>query len=1075
MKASKGNYFLIALLLVLFVVAVVIIGSYRQSVMLRETANNVALSNEGLHLLDKILTNAIDNATSSRGFALTAETKYLIAINETSIRLNTDVSYLREQFKTNSRILHRLDSLQFYIKKRINFSDSVTQIRKQSGLQKVALFTARGYGDIYLDHIRRIIGELQAVERSNMGKLQSKKQGDFLLLNTMLFLLLVAAVVFFAALFFITQREIDKRKRIQEELSDFNAKLRQQVQKETSERMLVFERITDAFVALDTNWCYTHMNQKAGEIFNRNPAEMIGKHIWTEFPEGIGQPFHKAYERAMQNQEYIYFEEYYQPYDRWFENHIYPSPVGLSIFFRDITFRKKAAIESEQSRRFIENLVNISPDIIYIFDIEEQKNIYVNSGIQRTLGYSDEEIRNLGNQLLPTLMHPADFDTYVNITFPKYKSLKDEELLIQEYRMKDKPGNWHHFYCKEIIYLRNKEGMPKQIFGIVTDITERVRAEQEMIEANQMLESAEAQALLGSWNYDVINQKGKWSKQMFRFFDLPYADEPPSFDDYLELIHEDDRERIQQVLGSMMQGQQPEAYIYRTNDKKMPLRYLQTDWYVSKNEEGKIIKFTGTLMDVTQSKLAEWAISKEKELADSIINSLPGIFYLYNQQGKFLRWNKNFETVTGYNSEEMLERIPLDFFLGEERALLEKKIKNVFVTGEDFAEANFVTKSGERIPYFFTGRSIEYNGELCLMGVGLDISEQRKAAEMLTRSEQKYRLLFEDNPMPMWLYSISTLKFKEVNEAAIKHYGYSKEEFLQMTIKDIRPPEDVDKLVDIIRTDYRGVHYVGKWRHRKKNGEIIIAEIITHDTINNGEHVRLVLSMDITEKVAAEEQLLNSLEEIRQLTAYLQDVRESERKRIGREIHDELGQQLTAIKMDVAWIDKKMKDDNSPFKQKLNNINYLLDSSNQSIRKILTELRIGVLEHQNLHEAMKWLGNQFTENTGVPVTFTMTDVSSISEEVSVCLFRILQEALTNITRYSHATNVTVSLGAEEKNWILKISDNGKGFDTAVLKNPKSFGILGMKERVHSLQGQFSIQSMPGRGTRIEVSLPNRNG
>jgi PAS domain S-box-containing protein len=937
MKTSKGNYLLIALLFVLLVVAVVIISSYRQSVMLRETTNSVALFNEELDLLDKILTNAIDNATSSRGFALTGESKYLNDINETAVNLRKDISSIRSKFKTNGALSSRLDSLQFYITKRIAFSDTVSRIRKQSGLQEAAFYTAAGRGDFYLNNIRRIIGEVEAMERSLLHELQSKKQNDYLLLNTMLFILLMAVIVFFAALFFITQREINQRKRIQQELSDFNAKLRQQVQKETSERMLVFERITDAFVALDANWCYTYMNQKAGEIFNRNPAEMIGKHIWTEFPEGVGQPFHKAYERAMQSQEYIYFEEYYPPYDRWFENHIYPSSNGLSIFFKDITDRKKY--------------------------------------------------------------------------------------------------------------------------------------EQQIIETNQMLETAEAQAQLGSWNYDVITQKGKWSKQMFRFFDLPYAHEPPSFEEYLERIHEEDRETIQEVLGQMMQGQQPMLYIYRTNDKKMPLRYLQTDWHVSRNEEGKITKYTGTLKDITQQKLAEWAISKEKELSDSIINSLPGIFYLYNQQGKFLRWNKNFETVTGYSSEEMTERIPLDFFEGEEKELLEQKIKNVFVTGEDFVEANFVTRWGNRIPYFFTGRSIKYNGELCLLGVGLDISEQRKAAELLAQSEQKYRLLFEDNPMPMWLYSISTLKFKEVNEAAIRHYGYSKEEFLQMTIKDIRPAEDVDKLVDITRTDYRGVHYVGQWRHRKKNGDIIIADIITHDTLNKGEHVRLVLSIDITEKVAAEERLLNSLEEIRQLTAYLQDVREAERKRIGREIHDELGQQLTAIKMDVAWIDKKMKDDDSPFKQKLNNINYLLDSSNQSIRKILTELRIGVLEHQNFEEAIKWLGNQFTESTGVPVAFTISDVSHINEETSVCFFRIIQEAFTNITRYAEATAVSVALGTHETNWILKINDNGKGFDTAVLKNPKSFGILGMKERVHSLHGQFKIQSKPGGGTKIEVSLP----
>src|SRR5258705_4202843 len=120
----------------------------------------------------------------------------------------------------------------------------------------------------------------------------------------------------------------------------------------------IFERISDAFVALDKNWCYTYMNKKAGEIFNRDPGKMIGKHIWTEFPEGIDQSFYKAYMKAMMEQQYVYLEGYYLPYDRWFENHIYPSPEGLSIYFRDVTEKKKAELllqENEQRLRLIYN------------------------------------------------------------------------------------------------------------------------------------------------------------------------------------------------------------------------------------------------------------------------------------------------------------------------------------------------------------------------------------------------------------------------------------------------------------------------------------------------------------------------------------------------------------------------------------------------------------------------------------------------------------------------------------------------------------------------------------------------
>lgn len=120
----------------------------------------------------------------------------------------------------------------------------------------------------------------------------------------------------------------------------------------------IFERITDAFVALDENWNYTFVNKHAGRIFQREPQYLIGKHIWTEFPEGIGEPFYNAYYKAFESQEYIYFEEYYPPYDKWFSNHIYPSAKGLSIYFKNITEEKKAEEKLKKSEIFNRSVLN---------------------------------------------------------------------------------------------------------------------------------------------------------------------------------------------------------------------------------------------------------------------------------------------------------------------------------------------------------------------------------------------------------------------------------------------------------------------------------------------------------------------------------------------------------------------------------------------------------------------------------------------------------------------------------------------------------------------------------------------
>lgn len=139
------------------------------------------------------------------------------------------------------------------------------------------------------------------------------------------------------------------------------ADLKLQLEKLEYEKSLtdeIFDRITESIVALDENWCYTYVNKQAGEIFQRKPQELIGKHIWTEFPEGIDQPFYKAYYKAFTTQEYICLEEYYKPYDKWFSNHIYPSPNGLSIYFSDITIRKKADLELKKNELFNRGVLN---------------------------------------------------------------------------------------------------------------------------------------------------------------------------------------------------------------------------------------------------------------------------------------------------------------------------------------------------------------------------------------------------------------------------------------------------------------------------------------------------------------------------------------------------------------------------------------------------------------------------------------------------------------------------------------------------------------------------------------------
>ena len=176
--------------------------------------------------------------------------------------------------------------------------------------------------------------------------------------------------------------------------------------------------------------------------------------------------------------------------------------------------------------------------------------------------------------------------------------------------------------------------------------------------------------------------------------------------------------------------------------------------------------------------------------------------------------------------------------------------------------------------------------------------------------------------------------------------------------------------------------------------------------------------------------------------------------------------------MDVAWLDKRIPESEVQYKQKLVNIISLLDSSHLSVRKILNELRLGILEHQELEEALMWYGRQFSDNTGVPILFECPGALHVTDEIiATSVYRVFQESLTNITRYARAKSVQVRLWKDEASLHLVITDDGVGFDQSKIDTGKSFGILGMKERVSSMGGTLNLETHPGKGTTIDVEIP----
>ena len=340
------------------------------------------------------------------------------------------------------------------------------------------------------------------------------------------------------------------------------------------------------------------------------------------------------------------------------------------------------------------------------------------------------------------------------------------------------------------------------------------------------------------------------------------------------------------------------------------------------------------------------------------------------------------------------------------------------------------------------------------------------------QSEKKYKLLFEKNPMPMWMIPKDSNSIVVVNESAILQYGYTRQEFLQLSLKDIFVAGHANLVLEETNDPLKENDHRKLWQHRKKDGTIIQVEVVTEDIVYAGHPVRLMLAIDVTEKVNATQLLKRSLKDLRGLAAHLENIREEERISIAREIHDELGQQLTSIKMDISWITKKIPAQDGDVKNKIGGITKLLDDAVKTIRRIATELRPSILDNLGLVAAIEWQSQEFETRSGIHTEFESPVAEiSVPKNIATSLFRIYQESLTNVARHAEASKISSTLQLNGNQLILKITDNGKGFEVDKIANKKTLGLLGMKERTMMMGGKYEIISEPGNGTTILVTVP----
>ena len=336
-----------------------------------------------------------------------------------------------------------------------------------------------------------------------------------------------------------------------------------------------------------------------------------------------------------------------------------------------------------------------------------------------------------------------------------------------------------------------------------------------------------------------------------------------------------------------------------------------------------------------------------------------------------------------------------------------------------------------------------------------------------------YRRAFQEAPIGMFVGLGD--RFLRVNRAACELLGYTEEELLERNFESITHPEDLERSRENVRQLTAGEVDESRLvkRYVRKDGETIWGCLsISAIRAPSGEPLYFLAQLqDLTDVIRDQLALEQRGEQLRELARRLVTVREEERTRISRRIHDELGQSLTAIKLDLAWLRGQEEGDGVPL-EAIDRVMAHLDETIGRVREIATELRPPVLDDLGLPGAIEWAVSEFRHRSGLACRVDIAgDDLSLGAGPSTALFRILQESLLNVARHAEARNVSVVLASEDDAVSLEVRDDGRGMDGALEGRRRSLGILGMRERAASWGGELTIESRPGSGTRVRARLP----
>ncbi|NPV03516.1 MAG: PAS domain S-box protein [Syntrophaceae bacterium] len=477
-----------------------------------------------------------------------------------------------------------------------------------------------------------------------------------------------------------------------------------------------------------------------------------------------------------------------------------------------------------------------------------------------------------------------------------------------------------------------------------------------------------------------------------------------------------------------------------------------------------------TYEDITDQKAAEDVYMSMAE------NSQVGVYVVHD--GTFLYINPIGAGYAGYRAEELIGASSMKLVHPDDRVLVAKRAR-AMLRGRKRTPNVFriITKDGHVRWIMETVTPIRFQGKRAILGNSMDITEQKEAQSKLAELEALEASILES--IPHAVVGMRDRKIFFANDGVEKVFGWKPRELIGQGKRILfRSEAEFEVIAQLLySTLQRRRTFAVEYPCRKKDGTEIECMISAARIGERLEHESVVITFEnITYRKQFEKELERSRARLRDLSMHLQTAREKERTRIARELHDELGQLLTALNTGISLLKKKIPPEQEHLHERTKSMKELIDLTMQTVKRIYMDLRPGMLDHLGLPVAIDWQCQEFQKRTGIRCCCTVEpEELEPNKDASITVFRILQEALTNVAKHSKATRVQVTLRGLEDDLELVVEDNGRGIREEELRKPKSFGLLGIRERVEFRGGEVRITGKKGRGTTVTVRLPNWRG